>query len=137
MIYRLFPDAIRILIALNKKNRKRFNKNLYSVGDYALEYCTIKCDIGRQTGKSEYIKRHADALSVVVVMNARVKQNFLIKNRKFSLRSPSDLLNNPHQKEYETIYIDEPSFVFKNISISKLYHLLSKSYNQTYIWLGI
>ena len=136
MIHKIFDDAIKILILLNKKNRNRTNNLIYSFSDYAQEYCTVKCDVGRQIGKSTYIKTHADALSVVVVMNDRMKQNFFISNRKFDLRTPSDLLNNP-QKEYETIYIDEPRFVFRSISVSTFYDLLSKSYNQTYIWLGM
>ena len=135
-IDKVFYPVIKILLILNKKNRQRFPKNIYRVEDYALEFCTVKCDIGRQTGKSEYIKTHADASSVVIVMNNRMKQNFSIPNRKFELRSPSDLLNNP-QKEFKTIYIDEPTYVFKKISVSKLYSLLSKNYDQTYIWLGM
>ena len=105
----LFDDAIKILILLNKKNRNT-TQNLYSFSDYAQEYCTVKCDVGRQIGKSTYIKTHADDKSLVV-MNNRMIKHFSIKNRKFDLCSPSDLLNNSHylhKKKYETIYVDEP-----------------------------
>ena len=135
MIYKLFYDVIKILILLNKKRRVLIDKNLFSFSAYAQEYCTVKCDIGRQIGKSTYIKTYADHKSLVVVWSKRMKQNF--SNRNFDVVCSHDLVAGKKFPEYKTIYVDEPRFVFNNISISKFYDLLSKSYNQTYIWLGM
>ncbi len=137
---KLFHQTIDTLIELNKQHRKTVSDDIkysLSLPDYTKEYGTVKCDIGRRTGKTEYINRNADEHSLVVVVNKEQKQ--LYRQDEFEVLTARQVINKGDDlKEYLTIYIDEPTFVFKQASEDDLYDVLCTAPDrQTFVQLGV
>lgn len=112
----------------------------YSAVSFAIEFCTIRCDFGRRTGKSSYIKDNADGDSLVIAPNQN--QGYVHMDKPYAVISPKQLMNGRgnYLKKYSKIYIDEPSRVFKVMGRDELYnHLVDWNglvRHQTFILLG-
>lgn len=146
-IHDRFHILIDYAITLNKEHRtnQKINK-VMKLPDYALEYCTVKIDVGRNIGKTEYIKRHADNKSCIIVPRAAMKKLYVPSRRKtygFTLYSAVEVFTLIEQgllrgtSSFEKIYIEEPSFIWQVVKLSDFYREFTKTVNQTFIWLGI
>ena len=137
-----FFDIVNAAIALNKENRERFsNINIWKIMSPAmacLELCTVSIDIGRQVGKTRYVKENATRDDLVIVTNQRIYDDYL---KHFSeVRKPLPYLlvwsGNYVEKaffpRYSTIWIDDVPGLNKNI----LYETLARDEKQTFIFLG-
>ncbi len=129
------------LIEINKLRRKEIGDNMRNmIGSlrYIDEYCTIKSDIGRQTGKSEYVRRRGNKNTLVIVTKAAYKANY--KGFDGTVMSPMEIMNGGLRgiERFETIFIEEPSFTLKKVSKDQLYNeLVDNTKEQTFIWLGM
>ena len=133
-VFTLFHNTIKTLITVCEENKKQHPGGLIAYDVYAFELGTIKCSAGRQTGKSEYIRRYADKDSLVIVPNPHMMSTYPLGI--FELCHAADV--SKYQKDiFKTIYIDEPTYVFKIASELFIYKILSKNYDQIYIQLGL
>ena len=70
----VFEDLLDELIKFNQNNRK--NKDLFDNESYLREYCTVRLDIGRQIGKSSYIKNHIKDNDALIVLSYDLYENY-------------------------------------------------------------
>ena len=73
--YETFHKLINDAVALNLSNRPDPRRFMDSIR-YAVDFCSVKIDLGRQTGKTSYIKKYASADDLWVVKNVRYKKDF-------------------------------------------------------------
>lgn len=106
---------------------------------FAEEFCTIRCDYGRCTGKSTYVKNNADEDSLIIVPNLNYKNNYT--DAPYNIFSPRQIMSGHLIKKYRNIYIEEPSHIFKILPQYDLYNLLvdrsGRVRQQTFILLGM
>lgn len=139
-----FVATIDNLLILNKEFRQVINpatRQIASPAEYAFEFCTVACDVGRRIGKSHYIQQHADDTSLVVVATER--HRLLVEARGFDVLTAEQVEADDFddkvlgKKIYKTIFVDEPSLVFKKIDRHDFYFKLARSgEDQTFILLG-
>lgn len=144
-VYDNFFILVDGLIELNKRMRIK-NVNLYNIIGlkyYLKEYCTVKIDVGRQSGKSEYIAKNSTNNDLIITFNINMKKIFTdIKHVNIpdkNIISIQSLYNKKEEyggRTYNNIWMDEASFISKNNNIDFLYDVLGKNENQTFIFLG-
>ncbi len=138
-----FHTILDQLIALNLERRKLLINEKKFDFEYVSQYCTVKCDIGRASGKTEYIKSRATINDAIII--ARPGGGYTPKMDTVSFIATLfvardintyniHLINN---RSYNKIYIDEPNNVFKYINIYEIYkYFTKKDIEQTFIFLG-
>lgn len=142
---RTYHALINLLINNNKEIRREKNKEFYSAAHYAREYCTIHLNIGRQSGKTTYIIENATKNDLIVVCNRAMHDYILDQSWHKQGRAPtlnifvaSAHIDNLLGREFQTIYVDEPTHCFEKIKRMKLYEATASKVveNQTFILLG-
>lgn len=135
-----FHELVDSLIALQLEHRALFQEQaeraLSSV-QYALEFCTVKCDIGRSSGKTRYIKLRATERDVVVV--ATLERGHAHKGATYAVYSVGQIKNSAlrGKKPYETIFIEDPTFIFRVMEPENLYGaFVRRGTQQTFVQLG-
>lgn len=138
-----FHAAINSLIRINKDIRKgRADiKEELPIEQWAENFCTVHCNIGRMVGKSEYIKSRAKSGDLVVVYNKDIREFIVSPNGiDCDVVTAAFLDNNKDSylraKIYKNIFVDEPELVFSKIKKKKFYKKLASNLNQTFIFLG-
>ena len=133
----IFHALLDAIVALNILNRDSINETQYPINIYLKEFCTIKCNIGRQTGKTSYIKLRADENSLVIVCNYQLDSYFDNIDIVTSDQIKNGIFHDI-KRLYTKVFIDEPSYVFKDISVDVLYKELAavSSSDTTIIQLG-
>jgi hypothetical protein len=165
--YNEVSDAIDNLIKLNMKIRKNLDPDIrmnISAGSFAVDFCTVRFNIGRRVGKTRYIEEHADDHSLTIVANHHIRRNLRntkgmiftaheidsgglhIQNQTRYLDGDSKFSGVDHYKsdgkifEFTRVYVDEPSFVFKDKNhMLDIYHIicrLNRNTTPTFILLG-
>lgn len=136
-----YNELVEELIDTNKQYRKMFgdnNKQFLSPVFYAVDFCTVAVDIGRGVGKTTFIKNHANKNDLVIVSNPIAKKFSYGMNTEYKVIT-LDELDKSRGRRYETIYIDEPTAVFKGEPNSKfqMYQVLADPMmEQTFVLLG-
>src|SRR5574343_1099305 len=106
------------LIKLNQdlRNQLCFDKQKQDdwIGkeNYYKEYATIKLDIGRQTGKTTYIKEHLNDDNSIVFVSANRIKDFTYKNYKdkcFIINNLNPLID-INLSNIEYVFIDDASW---------------------------
>ena len=136
-----FFDMVDNMIAYNKQRRLDMEAHIIhslSPVQYAMEFCTVKVDVGRRTGKTAYVKHRADEYSLVIVHhNHRIvgyPDNVIVK-RVSELMGHNGVFFG--RIKPRTIYIEEPQMVFRSIPQPDLYYrLVDEIYDQTFVLLG-
>jgi len=136
IFYRIMDDII------NLNNINRCNNSslcILPLEEYLKEYCTIKFNIGRQIGKTEYIKRKAKENDVIIILNNAMRNYF--RNVNSDLFTINQFLNEKFDKRYDSIWFDNFSFCSRYISKREyieevLYIKFAKDRKQTFILLG-
>ena len=101
--------------------------------NFAREFCTIHINIGRRTGKTEYIKRNATKTDVVVVASRQMREIYSGVN--VPVVSVDGIVDwSKGRRAVSTIYIDEPELMHKFVGI--IYESLFRNANQTFVLLG-
>lgn len=136
-----FHQLIDELIILNYANREKdlFNAKSIDPVKYALYFCTVKCDIGRGSGKTEYIKNRATKNDLIITPFATSLEYFrdaLCDVLYANLEIIRNRTNNGNDV-FDVIYVDESEAAFEKISKLELYMLLVKpNKKQTFVLLG-
>jgi hypothetical protein len=141
-----FFMAIDNLVALNIGFRQLqdpdYRRSMHPA-QYAFEHCTVQLNIGRHTGKTEYIKRNAVEGALVVVPNEVMRREFLrsIKDSTskayvVNASTTEHLINDLSHRKFNFILIDEPSLL-SDEAISAIYQFTAKAdLDQIYVLLG-
>jgi len=68
-----FDSIVDRLISLNKELRKRIKhvRDEITTIAYRKQFCTVKCNIGRRSGKSFYIKERAGKNDIIICMGSQ------------------------------------------------------------------
>ncbi len=136
-----FHKQLDALIELNHKIRKSLSDDLglnYAPADFAANFCTVRCDIGRMTGKSEYIRNRANSRSLVIAAGENQRMCDF-GEVGFDVFTALQIVHGATKKKtpYEMIYIDNPYFVFKRVPAEVIYSLLAvEGEHQTFVLLG-
>lgn len=138
-----FEEIVTSAIQLNIKNREiegTIKKESLSLMNYINDYCSIKINIGRATGKTEYICKHAKANDLVITHGKQGKRYMMEKGCEANI-----IFLNEHVSEYvgipcpDYIYVDEPHLSIdgweKEFKIL-LDMVISNDKNQTIVYLG-
>lgn len=134
MEYNKYHKLLDDMVKLNIANRESI-VDLLSLAPPAIiarEHCTIRSNIGRRTGKSEYIRTRAKRGDLIIVSNTRIKKLLFSK-----MRGTVAVANEVNALRYfKTIFIDEPSLVFNSLPQTRMFKMLAHDSNQTFIMLG-
>ena len=114
-----FYTIVDSLIKLNEDNMRRqrdYLDHMYPTAR-AVEFATVKVDMGRQVGKTSYIADNAGRGDLVIVGTHEDKRSF--KNCKARILSAQEVFNGMNMSwhglckcDYNRIWIDEPRRVF-------------------------
>lgn len=134
-------ELIKINLAFREKARPHFEK--ISPQLWLRDFCTVIVDIGRQTGKTEYICRRATKDDLVITYSM-VSANKFPDGRIFEVVSAesADFRKTLLANKYKRIFIDEAGLVFRLMSFNDiLRHYSDKKLvvdleNTTFILLG-
>lgn len=137
-----FTRLVNAAIELNKITREASNKYAYSVPlcSYLRDHATVKLSVGRNTGKTTYIRDHAGPDDLVLVNNAFFAKNF--GNCLAKVISPTRDFNSLIGINAKIIWIDEPTLVEDTINnfwpkdIGMVYEVLGRNKDQTFVFLG-
>lgn len=144
-IYIDYFNLVDSLIKLNKENRK--NRNIrredYDLISYLREFCTVKLDIGRITGKTSYIINRATKNDIVIVSRMLIQKRMFDKKCESYVYTINDILGRRYKiKNYNNIFVDDFSYITinpekKEYILRELYYFLgNSSIDQTFILLG-
>ncbi len=146
-----FAHLVDGLIALNEYHRDVLPmgvRETMSPAHYASEFCTIAVDVGRRIGKTQYIKDHANAESLIVVANQAQRDDLdraFSKNNVHptivtaSMLDHNEFRSRKNYNSFAKIYVDEPKLVYRYIHHDDLYLACThkqQPYSQTFILLG-
>jgi hypothetical protein len=134
------------LVQLNIKQRENYSglADGFSHLDWARDWCTIHCDMGRRSGKTSWVKHTAKKGDLIVTpiwdLAERQYPDWL-DNRKGNKDHPTVttarcLKTDSKGKEFNTIFVEEPYLVFHDMSVEEFYQLLATRKDQTFIMLG-
>ena len=135
--HKQLDDLIKLHIEYRKTSFLREVEISMSPVAFAMECGTVKCDIGRQTGKTEYIRRYADSESLVIVSTKNEAGEYA--GSDFDVFSVMQIMDNKVRKKsfYKMIYIEEPTLVFRKVEANSLYgELVDKYQQQVFVQLG-
>jgi hypothetical protein len=135
-----YEHLLEWLIELNKENRSNFEREALSIPllDFVMEFGTVKLDIGRAVGKTQFIKNHATSNDLILTFGQKQAFEFAKETKAFVFSNINDLFEKlkGNSKIFETIYIDEPYLVFRNIDMCLVLSKLISNTNQTIVILG-
>lgn len=138
-----FHRIVDALVDLNKRNREqpRAQSRGETLGRYCEYFATVRAYVGRGGGASSYIRERATEHDLVIVGSDKVRdscyQRYGMPCRVATPDELSERRMRGHQRRYNKIYIDDPSFVFQQINAHELYYTLGHDDTQTFILLGI
>ena len=137
MNFEKFHDALDTLIALNHEARAEHAQvlDMYSPPQWAKEFCVVACDIGRRTGKSEYIRRRAKAGDLVVTMNLAAR-TAMFRDVKCEVLTAQQLERETKARKFNTIFVDEPAVILDAAGRDKFFGLFVLNGEQTFVMLG-
>lgn len=130
-------ETIKNSIELNKKLRnfgfaRRARKTL-SLFDYVINFCVVRINLGRGSGKSIFIEKNAEKNDLIISASPlffRNKKKFkdgaiFLLHKELSLDKLQDTL---YGRSFDNIYIDEPSLVLQilDIELNDFFHQVLK-----------
>ncbi len=136
-----FYKLIDNLISLNQKRRRALDpsvKESMTPAQYAISFATVKCDIGRMVGKTEYVKRRAAQGALVVVPTKR-EAKVVYGDTGCDVLSAKQVRHLAKNKTltYSMIFIEEPTYTFAAVPVRNLYEILVvEGMDQTFVQLG-
>lgn len=126
-----FGNLVDMLVSLNIRNRGLIPKNRLAPLERLIYHETVHVNIGRYTGKTNYILTHAKDGDIIVTYSQPSAKDLLKKlgtNNHIKVIYRSEDLNYYENKKYKTMYIDEPRLCFRNVRLESLYDYF---YNQS------
>jgi len=141
--YRDYHNLIDGLIELNLNRRELFNKQPYTnmgLIEIAMSFCTIECNIGRQSGKTTYIKSKINNDTLIIVPNHNYKKHYLSCGMNNNIKTIHSFISKSAwpNRFYKTIFFEDLSFTKHNANFYEVYEALVYHYpfQQTFIFLG-
>ena len=133
----VFRSAVDSLRTANELLREGVDRDHFSPVQWAREMCSIHCSSGRRIGKTAYITERAEKGDLIITSYMHLCDALKPRTKAEITYAPCLSLLAKDFKEYNTIFIDEPAQVFKQISKEALYKLLVvPGKEQTFILLG-
>lgn len=137
-----FEHLVLAAVAENKENRRRFGDRYAGVNStaYAMDFCTVRLDLGRGTGKTKYILNNVKPWDLVVVPTHQMRQHMLRPGVNAQLVTIGEYINDTHWRGQKlhtprVIYIDDASRISRR-ELDELYMVVPKHPDQTFILLG-
>lgn len=140
--HKLIDELVELNISARMLHRlKGYNHKEIGLSSYLVDCCTVRVNLGRLIGHTEYIIRRADENSVVLVFNEICVRNIIRKtNGKHSFDMFTiDTMYKKQNKTYKKIYIDGfATWLVENKQNihNDIYRLFGKSPSQTFIFIG-
>jgi len=116
MNYEGFHKIVDSLVEYNQYLRKRAMKCVGEEGMspvmFALEFCVVRVDCGRRSGKTSYVRKNADENSLVVITNPDRGGYIAYRNINAAVEPSSYvvIVKSEDFTRYSRVYIDEPLF---------------------------
>ncbi len=85
-------------------------------------------------GKSHFIRAHATARDLIVVSALR-RADHLYRYSKATIAS-ARTIEKLTKRGYDTVYVDDAEFVFREIDRRRLIYLLAGDHDTTFVFLG-
>lgn len=124
--YERFHAAIEELIALNQSRRSLgVDAKTMHPEMFAAEFCTVRADIGRRAGKSEFIRKNMTAPSTALVVAEDQWKSMLYPGVPNVYAARELLMQDRGHYNASTVFVDEPSIVFRNMPESTLYRVFT------------
>lgn len=130
-----FARAIDFLIALNVNRQCAFGtqESFISKKHWAKEFATVRCDIGRQIGKTSYIKSRASYGDLIIVGKIADKKEMMHPIPSANVITHADLdIVEFDWPRYHRIYIDDPG----KLNLDLVYDIFARDTRQLFIILG-
>jgi hypothetical protein len=127
--------AIDFLINLNLKQQYTFamQEQYVSKQQWAKEFATVRCDVGRQIGKTSYIKARANYGDLIIVGKYHLKKEMMHPIPSADVITHADLeVTGFVWPRYSRIYIDEPG----KLNLDMVYDIFARDTRQLFIILG-
>jgi len=136
-----FQALMGLLVSLNHNRRRSLDPRIEEAlgpSNYLRDFCTIRVNIGRCTGKTHFIQSNATDDDFIIVPNLNIKQFYVesgfLKTRVSTISSP--IPGKPPEK-VNVFYVDEPSYCFKTKeSLDKFYDLAAQYQAHTIVMVG-
>lgn len=127
------------LVEINKKNRR--DKKFLPLDNYISCYCTIKFNIGRQTGLTTWIKNRAVEGDIIIVPNQEMirysYRDVLNKRDVITTDFLKDHIGQYSCIDYNNIYIDNASYIDDGDLYQLMHFILPRNdIEQTFFLLG-
>ena len=134
-LYLAFAETVDSLVAMNfaLQGLMNFAAKEYPIAIYAADCRTVRCDIGRRSGKSAYIKSRASENDLIVVATFYMRQYFSETKAKIIVPRMLDMISD--DRRFKTVYVDEPRLVFTQITENDFYRCLAP-YCENFVFLG-
>ena len=139
-VYNQCKKLIDLAVKINLKQRNSHKKEGLGKYNFAMEYATIKVDLGRQTGKTTYILNQLNSNDdSIVVLNGRrlldndfktVKDKAIVVNR-YNCAKEIDIKN---LAKVKTVYVDDATW---NDKLELVYEFFTQdNVERTFVLLG-
>ena len=136
-----FFDLVDTAIKMNQTHRNITAYQCVGIKSFYNEFCSVTIDVGRQSGKTSYIKSHTNINSVVIYHR---KYNIENTNTPYillhhDLKYPCHKFRGISMQHIDYVYIDEGSFLGQAERIN-LYEQIALCTNNkrdiTFVFLG-
>lgn len=134
-------DLIDQLVDLNKHRRTLpvANPRSCTTTAYAMLFGTVRVYVGRDSGSTSYIRHRVQENDLVIVPSLRSRDDdYKRYELGVNVMTPDQVRNQRSRgKRYSTVYIDDPSSVFRQVPQDELVYILTHDSDQTFILLGM
>lgn len=123
------------LVEENLINQMRFahHAGLLSEKHWAREFATIRCDLGRQVGKTSWIRSKAKTGDLIIASTYVMKQSLIRSMPLADVITQEDLKRTDYSwPRYNRIFIDEP----RKLDLNLAYDIFARDTKQLFIILG-
>lgn len=103
---------------------------------FSSDYNTVTCDIGRGAGKSEWIRLRATENDLIVTMDLDTAHASFSKKQTNATVLTAHALCEAKGRRFNTVFVDEPRYVFKVFDLTEFYTLLAVDPDVTFVFLG-
>jgi hypothetical protein len=137
----MLSDVIKLAIEENKRNRSLFpeTKKVYDKSQWLCNFCTIHINVGRGSGKTDYIQYNLKDNDIAIFPSRRMSiVSPLDKSKIYSnLDELKDAFYGDELDNVEYVYIDEPKMSFNVFGEDEIYNIFSGCEGEpTFILLG-
>lgn len=140
-----FYTLVDYMISFNKELRVAIAQETMGAATYAKECMTVRCNIGRRSGKTQYIIDRAGPDDLVIIHNMVMMDTYRRGNLRTNILTASEVQALPNVyrgcigpiiRRFRNIYVDEVTLCEKYLNLNEMYNILARDKDQTFILLG-